>query len=424
MNLYLGLGSNLGDRKATLEKACVAISAISRVLRISSVCETPAMLPPGSTNDWNFPFLNLVLEVETNDSPLEFLQKTRQIENSLGRVRTGKWSPRTIDIDLLHAFQKLDTEELVLPHPGIFFRQFVLGPLAEIAPHLVIEGKSVREFSKTEPQFQPRLMGILNITPDSFSDGGKHEALSDLEKTLNEWDQVQVSAVDIGGESTRPGAQLIDEKAEWSRLSRTLEFIHSRYQGKIIKPKISIDTRHAGTAELAIEQGADIINDVSGLSDPGMLQVLRGSHVELVLMHSLSIPPTKEDVLLEDCDPIEAVKVFFEQKINHLEALGISRSRIILDPGIGFGKTPLQSLVLLRRIQEFESLGCQILCGHSRKSFMKSFMIGQLGASPESSRDIETLGISFELSKKGVDWLRVHDPVLHHRAFLAGKQVI
>jgi 2-amino-4-hydroxy-6-hydroxymethyldihydropteridine diphosphokinase/dihydropteroate synthase len=385
--------------------------------------ETPALLPLGAPTEWNRPFFNLVASLESDLNARDLLRAVLEIENTMGRVRTGKWSPRKIDIDLLCEVKDgqsvpIHEPELILPHPGILSREFVLDPLAEIAPRLSVSGKNSMEAARALPAHQSKLMGILNLTPDSFSDGGRLSGVSAIETTLDAWDAIGISAIDIGGESTRPGAKLIDEELEWTRLLPVFSLIKKRYGNKRIKPKISVDTRHALTAQRALDLGADIINDVSGLNDPNLLDVLKGSSCDIVLMHSLSVPPIKTEVLPEESDPVLAIKRIWEMKLRSLEENGINRDRILLDPGIGFGKTSLQSLVLLRRIKEFESLGSRILSGHSRKSFIQDFT-----AVPAKDRDAETLGISFELARRGVDYLRVHDPVLHHRAFLAGRQI-
>lgn len=416
---YLGLGSNQGDRRAFLESALERIREFAVPRRISSLSETAALLPARAPRDWNRPYLNLAVEIDSDLSPTALLEGMKSIERDFGRSSGERWAPRTIDIDLLVAEgHRITTETLTLPHPGIHEREFVLGPLAEIAPELLVDGTPARLRAKAHPRHQPKLMGILNLTPDSFSDGGRHRAPEALARVLEDWDRIGIAAIDLGAESTRPGSEAVDAEEEWRRLRGPLDFARAYYGNRRLKPKISVDTRNAATAARALAGGADWINDVSGLSDPGMPAVLRASECVYVLTDSLSIPPSLERVLDEDADPVAQILSRTAKKLALLESAGIDRSRIVIDPGIGFGKTPIQSLEILRRIPEFDSLALPVLVGHSRKGF-----IGDWSGALPAERDLETLGISIALAERGVDYLRVHDPVLHHRALLAHRHV-
>jgi dihydropteroate synthase len=286
-------------------------------------------------------------------------------------------------------------------------RAFVLDPLKDL-------NGSYLKAARNHPQHSPLWIGILNITPDSFSDGGQWEDLSSITQRLDTWDEAGVPIVDVGAESTRPGANPISPEEEWRRLEPVLHLLYDRYSHLPLKPWISIDTRNSETAKQAIELGADIINDVGGLSTPGMLKVLQNSDVQYVLMHSLGIPANPSKTLAAETDPLLALLKWFEEKLNLLSSAGVSTDRIILDPGIGFGKTALQSLEILRNLKRLFDLPHRLLVGHSRKSFL-----GFLNPGSPDSRDLETIGASLQLAGQGVDLIRVHDPVSHLRAVRA-----
>lgn len=410
MKFYLGLGSNESDRKLNLTHACQKIARLplTRILRISPLYETPALLPEHAPPEWNKPFLNLALECDTDFSPLELLRSVKKIEQELGRESQGRWSPRIIDIDLLLAEGvSISTPELILPHPRLLDRAFVLDPLKDLLPDYIL-------FAKKHAQHAPLFMGILNITPDSFSESHGFQGLEHLNEKLNAWDDHFVPVIDVGAESTRPGATALTEGIEWQRLEPVLHFLEERYRGQVIKPMISVDTRFSKTAEKALKFNVGMINDVSGFADQSLIEPLKGTQVQYVLMHSLSVPADRTLVLDERVDPVAELQVWFGQKIELLLELGLKEHQIWLDPGIGFGKTSSQSLELLRNLERFKSLPFKLLVGHSRKSFFNSFVNRE-----PKDRDLETIGLSLNLSRKGVDLLRVHDPVSHLRAFQA-----
>jgi 2-amino-4-hydroxy-6-hydroxymethyldihydropteridine diphosphokinase len=178
MHIYLGLGSNLGDRRANLARALTALGARGvRVVRVSPLVESPAMLPADAPADWNQPFLNLAAECATAASPHEVLDLLQAIEGELGRGTHARWAPRTIDLDILLWGQELvATDRLRVPHLGITERAFVLSPLSALAPRLTVPGrgrKTLLEWSRESERHIPLWMGIVNVTPDSFSDGGE-----------------------------------------------------------------------------------------------------------------------------------------------------------------------------------------------------------------------------------------------------------
>jgi dihydropteroate synthase len=253
----------------------------------------------------------------------------------------------------------------------------------------------------------PRLMAILNVTPDSFSDGGAHD---DLARAVTEAGaQAQFADIlDIGGESTRPGAATVEVSEE---IARTQPVIAALAQAGGMPP-ISIDTRKAVVAETALAAGAVIVNDVAALGyDPAMADVVRNSGAPVCLMHAQGAPETMQndprysDVLLDVYDALS-------QKIETAMRAGISRDRIIVDPGIGFGKTMAHNLELLNRLSLFHTLGCVVLVGASRKRF-----IGTLsdGAEPQD-RVAGSVAVTLNAVAQGVQILRVHDTKDHNHA--------
>ena len=251
-----------------------------------------------------------------------------------------------------------------------------------------------------------QLVGILNLTPDSFSSDGLH---GDVKRATEKFERMLAEGadiIDIGAESTRPGAQPVAPEEEWTRLKNFLPFIRKKFPMAVL----SIDTRHAATARRAIDAGADWINDVSGLGDETMVAAVQGSAVRLVAMHSLSVPPRKEEMLSESLDIADYMIAAACAKIAQLERLGIGRERVIFDPGIGFGTSPQQSLALIKRAGYIQqAIAAPLLIGHSRKSFLKSLF-------PEAeTADAATLALSKEMMRAGVAYLRVHD-VAGHRS--------
>lgn len=250
-----------------------------------------------------------------------------------------------------------------------------------------------------------KLVGIVNVTPDSFSDGGKYmnakAALAAAEQMMADGADI----IDIGAESTRPGATPITHEEEWARLKDLLP--------QLVNIRWGLDTRHPQTAAKALEYGAHWINDVSGFSDPEMLDAVRDSDCRLVVMHSLTVPADKGNVM-PDGDTLTEISVWADTRMGYMAENDVGKERLIFDPGIGFGKTAAQSWEIVRNIEKFKVLGVPLFVGHSRKSFL-SFLPSPLrGEGWEAvDRDKLTLQLSRELIAKGVDYLRVHDVVAH-----------
>ena len=254
-----------------------------------------------------------------------------------------------------------------------------------------------------------KLMGILNVTPDSFSDGGQITTQAQAQRRIEQMIADGADIIDIGAESTRPGAVAVSPAEERARLAPVLELIGD-YARQV---KFSLDTRRAETARLGIERGCTIINDVSGGADPALVALAAHSGATLVMMHSLGIPADPARTLPEGADPVASILKWGGDLLARLEHLGIGRERVYLDPGLGFGKTAQQSGQIVERIAELKALGAPVLVGHSRKSFL-SVISGQ----PDPTwRDAQTLALSFYFRMQGVDCIRVHD-VANHRIML------
>ena len=244
------------------------------------------------------------------------------------------------------------------------------------------------------------LMGILNVTPDSFSDGGKFNqldsALAHAQYMINHGADI----IDIGGESTRPNAEEITLEEE---LSRVIPIIQRLRQETSIP--ISIDTTKAKVAQAAIEVGADIVNDISGGTfDDDMLPTVAQLQVPIILMHIRGTPKTMQN-LTDYSNLIAEIYNFLNQQINKAIELGIPKSHIIVDPGIGFAKTANQSLELLQRLTELKDLGFPMLVGVSRKSFMRLI----LNQDDPKKRVWGTAAACYGAISRGADILRVHD---------------
>ena len=242
----------------------------------------------------------------------------------------------------------------------------------------------------------PTIMGILNLTPDSFSDGGKFNSNSKAFKHISHMINAGAKIVDVGGESTRPGSKTIDPKMEWKRV----EYVISKFKKKYKKTCLSIDTRKSDLMIKGVRCGADLINDVSGFNyDSNALFKLRNYNISKVLHHMQGTPntmqkkPKYKNVLLDIYD-------FFERGISN-----ISNDKIILDPGIGFGKTLKHNLTLISKISLFHSLGFPILVGTSRKRFINQIS----GEYDSKDRTGGTLASVLYLLSQGVQIFRVHN---------------
>lgn len=247
---------------------------------------------------------------------------------------------------------------------------------------------------------QAEVMGILNVTPDSFSDGGRFDVFETALAHSRNMIAEGAAIIDIGGESTRPGALPVDAIEETRRTIPIIRALRAEWDGLI-----SIDTSKATVAKAALEAGADIVNDVSGLTaDPEMAAVCRTSNCGIVIMHMRGIPldmqknPIYTDVVAE-------VREYFQERLETLKIFGISPTRLCFDPGIGFGKTLEHNLALLRHIDELSPPGFPLLLGVSRKSLIAKLTGNDLPA----DRDAATYALTAGARAKGVMLHRVHN---------------
>ncbi|MGD8325174.1 MAG: dihydropteroate synthase, partial [Gammaproteobacteria bacterium] len=307
-------------------------------------------------------------------------------------------------------------QELTVPHAEMHRRAFVLTPLVALNPGLRIPGmgsRNVLQLSRELDRQIPLWMGIVNVTPDSFSDGGQFQSWADAQPHIEQLANSGAQIIDLGAESTRPGAAPLEPDEEWHRLEAILAPLIDHYAGDILRPRISIDTYHASVAMRALALGVDMINDVSGLTDPEMIELAASYGAEFVAMHNLSLPADSGLIIDADTDPLYVIEQWLDARLETWSKAGIDLSRIIFDPGVGFGKNALQSLEIMQRVEQFRRHGMRLLVGHSRKSFMHGF-----AESAERSRDLATVGASLSLAARGVDILRVHDVSAHAAAWI------
>ncbi|MCP4193079.1 MAG: dihydropteroate synthase [Planctomycetaceae bacterium] len=242
-------------------------------------------------------------------------------------------------------------------------------------------------------------MGIVNVTPDSFSDGGLYQALpAAVDHALKLADE-GADILDVGGESTRPYAEVVDAAEEIRRVIPVIERICK--QSRI---PVSIDTSKAEVAARAIDVGAQIINDVTGLEgDPEMIALAVQSQVGVCAMHMQGRPQT-----MQDCpqykNVVGDIEAYLKQRRDHLRTAGLETQRICLDPGIGFGKTHQHNFTLMAQCGTFHRLGCPLLVGHSRKGFLAKVL-----GDKETDRTFATVGAALALARQGIQVIRVHD---------------
>jgi dihydropteroate synthase len=240
------------------------------------------------------------------------------------------------------------------------------------------------------------VMGILNVTPDSFHDGGEYDAVDDAVARAERMVDAGAGIVDVGGESTRPGAEPVPVETEIDRVVPVIERLRR------LDTVVSVDTRKPAVAEAALDAGADMVNDVTGLTDAAMRRVVADHGVPAVVMHSLSAPVDPDDRYEYD-DVVDDVLEALTERVLLAERAGIDRSDVLVDPGVGFGKTAAESFRLLDRLDEFRALGTAVMLGHSHKS-----MFGHVGCGPDD-RLAPTVAATALAAERGVDVVRVHD---------------
>ena len=251
----------------------------------------------------------------------------------------------------------------------------------------------------------PLLMGIVNVTPDSFSDGGRYDHIEAAVTHGLSLIDAGADILDIGGESTRPFSEPVDSEEEWRRVGEVVRIISHDSDCPI-----SIDTSKASIAENAISNGAEIINDVTGLEgDPAMIKIATETGAGICAMHMQGTPETMQ-LKPEYGNVVEEIYSYLENRRSGLVTAGVCPQSICLDPGIGFGKTHSHNIELMQKASRFLDLGCPILVGHSRKGFLGKLIKHTLNRDGSThERDIATAASACSLADQGIQILRVHD---------------
>ncbi|KAJ3033213.1 trifunctional dihydropteroate synthetase [Rhizophlyctis rosea] len=443
---FLAFGSNLGDRAHNIEEALTRLGKAGtvRIDDTSFLYETAPMYKTDQPQ-----FLNGVIKVATSLTPHELLAHLKSIEGAMGRDFNGeRFGPRPIDLDILfYNHLELKSDDLIIPHPRIKEREFVLRPLCDLAPnmehpglfrtnaqllallsHATRDPEPGKTSTNPSPQNSPSiyrvtpirdtlwrwndhtlLMGILNVTPDSFSDGGEHFSVSKAVEHATDMVAQGVDVIDVGGMSTRPNADEIPEEEELRRVVPVIEALRA----KGIKIPISVDTYRATVARKAVEAGADLVNDVTGGNgDANMVAEMAKLKVPVVLMHMRGTPKTMTQLTDYGGDVIGDIRRTLGSITSTARTSGIRRWNIILDPGIGFAKTVDQNFEILRDLHQIvrnhgECAGFPTLVGPSRKGF-----IGSVVREKDPKGEGRVWGTAACCSAAvagGADILRVHD---------------
>jgi dihydropteroate synthase/2-amino-4-hydroxy-6-hydroxymethyldihydropteridine diphosphokinase len=410
--ILIALGANLpsseGAPRETLRRALALLE--ERGVRVTRRSRTYLTEPvPRSRQPW---YANQVVEVETDRLPEELLGLLHEIEHRFGRERSERNAARTLDLDILAYHDvRLGTADLVLPHPRLHERAFVLIPLADVAPdwrHPVsgetlqamtarVDTANVRALRET-----PQIMGVVNVTPDSFSDGGRFEATETAIAHAVRLMEDGADILDIGGESTRPGAEPVPPAVEQQRVLPVIRAVadEARKRGRLV----SVDTRNAETMILSIAAGATLVNDVTALADPKARRVVAESGMPVVLMHMKGEPRTMQRDPRYD-DVVAEVAAALAEARDRAVADGVRPDLIWLDPGLGFGKTMEHNLALLDATPTLKALGHRVLIGASRKSFVARIDRD----TPAGERLGGSLAAALAAAARGADALRVHD---------------
>ncbi|TAQ85815.1 hypothetical protein B7494_g5865 [Chlorociboria aeruginascens] len=436
---FIALGSNLGDRIEMIETACNEMTKRGiKVKRTSCLWETDPMYVLDQER-----FINGACEVETSLEPLGLLDTLQGIENDMGRKKIIDKGPRNIDLDiLLYEDDVIDHERLKIPHPGIYEREFVLRPLAELIPSKPLDpaspwkvtqdylnalpssptplstvtpiAKAVDPLCALKANRSTHVMAIFNATRDSFSDGYLNSDKTEYVDAFRKFATSGATIIDIGGQSSAPGAIDVPPKDEAERVRSAIKLLRAIQTS----PKwtvcddvaISADTYRASVAELAIGAGADIINDVSaGTMDSEMFPTMARLGKTIILNHMRGTPKTMTSLTDYPEGLISTIAKELLERVAAAEEAGIRRWRIILDPGIGFAKTGEQNLEILRRMDELRDWpglrGLPWLVGPSRKRFIGRYTNVKI----PKDRVMGTAVTVAAAIQGGADIVRVHD---------------
>lgn len=446
---YLSLGSNIEDRLSNIHQA---LDLLKKEKEVAIVDTSFLYLSEyqGALRVKGMGFLNAAVKVRTSHGPQELLALVKKIEYSIGRAKIEENDDRNIDLDIIfYNNLVVDSGNLTMPHPRMHLREWVLRPLLDIDPffihpcyntsvacllesylrkadHRIPMGLAPedmpclnverviqlgRSLHKWDVPGRSLIMGILNVTPDSFSDGGSNLDPKDAEKRFFEMVEQGADVIDIGGVSTRPGADEVEVSEEYSRVIPVLEAVRKVNKDVVI----SIDTTTPEIAGECLKRGADLINTtVCTNKTQEMYKLIASSNIPIVIMHSRGTPKTMISFITDHrrSELLEEVSRETNAILAEARRLGIYKWNIILDPGIGFAKTPVQNLDMIseyHRYHPFSSYPC--LVGHSRKSFIQKLGLAAVG-SASCSHPITlwgTLAATSILCHNQTFIIRVHD---------------
>ena len=418
--VYICAGGNQGNRQDYLSMAAQLLPPAVRILRASDLY---------LTEPWGYKpqpsFYNIVWEAETELDPESLLKYFKEIEVRIGRVKTLRYGPRVIDLDiLLYDDQVYKSQDLIIPHASMRERRFVLQPLCDLIPmeQDPVTGKTWFELLGACPEggvekldekldtekpmihwgLRSYTMGIVNLTPDSFSGDGLVNGQNAISAALRQcaaFLENGADILDLGAESTRPGFQEVPEDTEISRLLPVLKKIRKNFPNALL----SIDSRKAGVVRAALDHGIDWINNTGDPADDELNELCAKSGKVTVLMRQQPIRMSPEEVMTPE-KVLERVRSQLLNRASRVQKFGMKQNLIVLDPGIGFGSSPSLDLEIVRQLRQISLLGYPVLIGPSRKSFLGKYLHRPVG-----ERTAGTGAVICAAILNGCDVIRVHD---------------
>ena len=418
--IYISAGSNQGNRAEYLRMAAQLLAPAVKILRTSELY---------LTEPWGYKpqpsFYNLVWEAETDLDPDSLLKHFKEIEKRIGRVKTLRYGPRVIDLDILLYDDKVyQSQNLTIPHAMMRERRFVLQPLCDLIPmeqdpvtkktwfellQACPEG-GFEKLNETLNYDQPLInwglrtytMGIVNLTPDSFSGDGLMNGQNPVTGALRRCEAFLENGADIldfGAESTRPGFEEVSGKNEIMRLIPVLKEVRRRFPNALL----SVDSRKTEVIRAALDCGIDWINNTGDSADENLNRLCAESGKVTVLMRSDPLRKITDEVLTAE-KILERVRSQLLDRVSRVQKFGMKQENIVLDPGIGFGSSPSFDLEIIRQIRQISLLGYPVLLGTSRKSFLGRYL-----SRPVEERQAGTAAVICYAILNGCDVIRVHD---------------
>lgn len=418
--VYISAGSNQGNRLDYLRMAAQLLPPAVKILRTSDLY---------LTEPWGYKpqpsFYNLVWEAETDLDPESLLKHFKEIETRIGRVKTLRYGPRVIDLDiLLYDDLTYQSQGLTIPHAMMRERRFVLKPLCDLIPMeqdpvtkktwfdflQACPADSVEKLDVSLELDRPLInwglrsytMGIINLTPDSFSGDGLMNGQNVITGALRRCEAFLEDGADIldfGAESTRPGFEAVDDNTEMMRLVPVLKEIRRHFP----KALLSVDSRKYEVVRAALDCGIDWINNTGTSKDEKLDALCAESGKVTVLMRSESLRKTPDELLTPE-RILERVRSQLLDRVSNVQKYGMRQNNIVLDPGIGFGSSPSVDLEIIRQVRQISLLGFPILIGASRKSFLGRYLNRPIG-----ERIAGTSAVLCYAILNGCDVIRVHD---------------